>query len=91
MNKTLPEKYRCKNDENPFNKLPFFLKGIVKRKVRNTLGGRLRLFIVGAAAPNPNILADFRKFDLNSLQGYGLTECSPLVAGNNDFFYKAKK
>ena len=89
MNKTLPEKYRKENqDENPFNFLPFFIKKIVKNKVKNTLGGRLRVFIVGAAAANPEILSDFRKLNLNTLQGYGLTECSPLVAGNTDFFQK---
>ena len=89
MNKTLPKKYRKENqDENPFNNLPFFLKKIVKTKVKNTLGGRLRVFIVGAAAANPMILSDFRNLNLNTLQGYGLTECSPLVAGNTDFFQK---
>ena len=89
MNKTLPEKYRKENqDENPFDSLPFFIKKIVKTKVKNTLGGRLRVFIVGAAAANPEILSDFRKLNLNTLQGYGLTECSPLVAGNTDFFQK---
>lgn len=89
MNKTLPEKYRKENqDENPFDNLPFFIKKIVKNKVKNTLGGRLRVFIVGAAAANPEILSDFRKLNLNTLQGYGLTECSPLVAGNTDFFQK---
>ena len=89
MNKSLPEKYRKKNqDENPFDSLPFIMKKIVKAKVKNTLGGRLRVFIVGAAAANPVILSDFRKLNLNTLQGYGLTECSPLVAGNTDFFQK---
>lgn len=89
MNKSLPKKYRKENqDENPFDKLPFFMKTIVKTKVKNTLGGRLRVFIVGAAAANPEILSDFRKLSLNTLQGYGLTECSPLVAGNTDFFQK---
>ena len=89
MNKTLPKKYQKENqDENPFNTLPFFLKKIVKTKVKNTLGGRLRVFIVGAASANPDILSDFRKLNLNTLQGYGLTECSPLVAGNTDFFQK---
>ena len=89
MNKTLPEKYRKENqDENPFDTLPFFLKKIVKTKVKNTLGGRLRVFIVGAASANPAIVSDFRKLKLNTLQGYGLTECSPLVAGNTDFFQK---
>ena len=88
MNNSLPEKYKENKNENPFSKLPFFIKMIVKTKVKNTLGGRLRVFIVGAAAANPNILSDFRNLGLNSLQGYGLTECSPLVAGNTDFFQK---
>ena len=88
MNKTLPSKYRKENNENPFNSLPFILKKIVRNKVKNTLGGRLRVFIVGAAAANPDVVADFRALNLNTLQGYGLTECSPLVAGNTDFFQK---
>ncbi len=87
MNKSLPEKYK-KENENPYNSLPFFMKKIVRNKVKNTLGGRLRVFIVGAAAANPNIVADFRALKLNTLQGYGLTECSPLVSGNTDFFQK---
>ena len=87
MNKSLPEKY--KNDKgNPFYNLPFYLKKIVKMKVKNTLGGRIRVFIVGAAAANPDIIADFKSLNLTTLQGYGLTECSPLVAGNTDFFQK---
>lgn len=87
MNTSLPKKYR-KEDTNPFSDLPFFMKSIVRNKVKNTLGGRLRVFIVGAAAANPNIISDFRALKLNTLQGYGLTECSPLVAGNTDFFQK---
>ena len=87
MNKSLPEKYK-KPEGNPFNDLPFYLKKIVKTKVKNTLGGRLRVFIVGAAAANPEIVSDFKNLKLMTLQGYGLTECSPLVAGNTDFFQK---
>lgn len=88
MQKSLPEKYtkNLKEKENIIDKLPFFLKEIVKLKVKNTLGGRLRLFIVGAAAVNPEIADMFDKLGLNSLQGYGLTECAPLVAGNTDFY-----
>lgn len=88
MNKSLPDKYKKQSNENPYSDLPFLLKKIVKTKVRNTLGGRLRLFIVGAAAANPNIISDFRDLNLKTLQGYGLTECAPLVAGNTDFFQK---
>ena len=87
MNKSLPEKYR-KENENPYNNLPFIIKKVVKSKVKNTLGGRLRVFIAGAASLNPIIVSDFDKLGLNTLQGYGLTECSPLVAGNTDFYKK---
>ncbi len=87
MKTSLPEKY-TKDTENPIDKLPFFIKKIVKNKVKNTLGGRLRVFIVGAASVNPEIANTFDKLGLNSLQGYGLTECAPLVAGNTDFFKK---
>ena len=88
VNRGLPKKYQKENNENPFPSLPFYLKKIVRTKVKNTLGGRLRVFIVGAASVNPNIVSDFRDLKLNTLQGYGLTECSPLVAGNTDFFQK---
>ena len=85
LKKSLPEKY-TKDGKNSIDKLPFILRKIVSRKVKNTLGGRLRVFIVGAAAVNPEIANTFDKLKLNSLQGYGLTECAPLVAGNTDFF-----
>ena len=88
MNKSLPDKYKNPNG-NPYNDLPFFIKKVVKSKVKNSLGGRLRVFIVGAAAVNPTIVDDFDALGLNTLQGYGLTECSPLVAGNNDFYKKS--
>ena len=85
LKKSLPEKY-TKDEKDIIEKLPFYLKTIVKNKVKNSLGGRLRVFIVGAAAVNPEIANTLEKLGLNSLQGYGLTECAPLVAGNTDFY-----
>lgn len=85
--KSLPKYY--KEGTNIIDNLPFFLRPIVKHKIKKSLGGNLSTFIVGAAAVNPVIVEDFVKYGIRVLQGYGLTECSPLVAGNNDFYYKA--
>lgn len=84
---SLPKKY-CKEGTNIIENLPFYIQAIVKRKVKISLGGRIRAFIVGAATLNPTIVSSFRKLGMKSIQGYGLTECSPLVAGNNDFYIK---
>lgn len=86
VKKSLPGKYS--KNEDIINSLPFFLQKIVKRKVKNSLGGRIRAFIVGAAPLNPEIITSFQKLGMRCLQGYGLTETSPLVAGNNDFYIK---
>ena len=85
---SLPEKY-TKDESKIIDNLPFYLKAIVKKKVKKSLGGKIKTFIVGAAAIKPDIVEAFFKLGIKVLQGYGLTECSPLVAGNNDFYYKA--
>ena len=88
LKESLPKKYT--QDENKIiDKLPFYLKPIVRRKIKKSLGGKIKTFIVGAAAIKPEIVENFFKLGIKVLQGYGLTECSPLVAGNNDFYYKA--
>ncbi len=86
LEKSLPKAFQ-KPGKSILDTIPFFMKPIVKRKVKKSLGGNLHTFIVGAAAISPNIVEDFFKLGIRVLQGYGLTECSPLVAGNNDFFH----
>ena len=42
------------------------------------------MFVVGAAAPNPEVSKGLRDFGFLVIQGYGITECSPIVALNRD-------
>lgn len=49
--------------------------------VLDALGGKLRVVITGAAALNPDILRAFEDFGITVLQGYGMTECTPLISG----------
>lgn len=56
-------------------------------EIQQTFGGRLKLFISGGAAIDPEILKGLRGFGINAVQGYGLTECSPLAAVNRDVYF----
>ena len=56
--------------------------------IQDIFGGHLRLVITGAAPIKQEVVRDFTNFGIVTLNGYGLTECSPLVLGNNDKFQK---
>ena len=60
----------------------------VYKQIHESVGGRLRLILTGAAAIDPEVSKFFRRIGMMVLQGYGLTECAPLVAGNSDFAFK---
>ena len=51
-------------------------------KIRAPLGGRLKDIIVGGAAIDAETIDWFADIGINVSQGYGITECSPLVAVN---------
>jgi len=55
---------------------------IVARKLRRRLGGRVRLIVSGAAALAPELSRTFVGLGLPIIQGYGLTEFSPVVSCN---------
>jgi long-chain acyl-CoA synthetase len=57
-------------------------------KVHETFGGELKAFIAGGAAIDPAILKGMRDLGLDCVQGYGLTECAPILALNRDVDYK---
>lgn len=55
---------------------------LVRRKVATRFGGRLKAFVSGGAALNPDIGKFFLALHVNLLQGYGQTEASPVVSAN---------
>ena len=92
---------KVKEDPKTYDKL---MKGIkiskflmkfhidVRRKlfaqIHETFGGRLRLIILGGAPVNPEILQFFQDIGFICVQGYGLTECAPILALNRDCDFK---
>ncbi|MGN0710061.1 MAG: AMP-dependent synthetase/ligase [Anaerovoracaceae bacterium] len=57
------------------------LSRMMFRQIYNGLGGKLRMFIAGAAALDPQIYRDFEDCGVTILEGYGMTECTPLISG----------
>lgn len=58
------------------------LKALVANKIMAKLGGRLRLAICGGAPLSAAVAQTFIGLGLNLIQGYGLTETSPIISGN---------
>ncbi len=55
---------------------------LVFRKIRASLGGRFRLTISGGATLNEKLARFFGRVGIKILEGYGLTETSPVVSVN---------
>lgn len=58
------------------------------KQIHDIFGGRMRLIILGGAPVKPEILSFFQSMGFLCVQGYGLTECAPILALNRDKFFK---
>ncbi len=56
------------------------LRGLVWHTVRLKLGGRLRFIITGGAPCPRHVLEGFKRIHVKFIEGYGLTECAPVVS-----------
>ena len=64
------------------SKIGINVAGSAAKKITAQFGGRIRMFIAGGAKVDPKVLEFFRNLGIMTLQGYGLTETSPMVALN---------
>ena len=60
----------------------FFCQILVRRKIKNQFGGKLKAFVSGGGALDQKIGNFLNSIGLPTLQGYGLTETSPVVSCN---------
>ena len=64
------------------------IRRIIFKEVHENLGGKARLFVAGGAALDPEAERGFNNFGIKMLQGYGLTESSPVIAAEDDKYQR---
>jgi long-chain acyl-CoA synthetase len=63
-------------------------KKTIFKELHHRFGGSIRSFIAGGAAPDPMVAKGLRDLGFNFIQGYGLTETSPILALNSPNNFK---
>ncbi len=58
------------------------------RRVLAAFGGELRFIISGGAPLREDLVKDFDDFGITLINGYGITECSPLISANRNRFVR---
>lgn len=67
---------------NALRKIGIDLRGKLFSKIREAFGGEVRMLVSGGAPINPEILDFYDAIGISTLNGYGITECAPLIAVN---------
>ena len=58
------------------------------KEIHDNFGGKLRLFVAGGAALDPETEKGFNELGIKMYQGYGLTESSPVIAAEDDKYIR---
>ncbi|MEY8365862.1 AMP-binding protein [Anaerovoracaceae bacterium 41-7] len=67
---------------------PKLMKKLFKA-IHQNFGNNITLLIAGGAAIDPKVIEDFEAMGLPMIQGYGMSECAPIIAVNQDRYSKA--
>ncbi len=73
---------------NGLRKIGIDLRGPLFKSVRAAFGGNVEMIICGGAALNQDIIDFFESVGIVILNGYGITECAPLISCNRNEYRK---
>lgn len=73
---------------NGLRKVGIDLRRVLFKSVTKNFGGQLEMIICGGAALNQEIIDFFEDIGITILNGYGITECAPLISCNRNEYRK---
>jgi long-chain acyl-CoA synthetase len=73
---------------NGLRKIGLDLRRVLFKSVLVSFGGKLEMIICGGANLNQDIIDTFDAFGITILNGYGITECAPLISCNRNKYQK---
>jgi long-chain acyl-CoA synthetase len=73
---------------NALLKVGIDLRRVFFKSILETFGGKLEMIICGGASLNQDIIDFFNSIGITILNGYGITECSPLISCNRNKYQK---
>ena len=73
---------------NTLLKLHIDIRKIVFKQIIDNFGGKLRMVLYGAASLDKDTIIGLNNFGINSIQGYGLTETSPVLTAEAENKHK---
>lgn len=73
---------------NGLRKVGIDLRKTLFKSVTKNFGGKLEMIICGGAALNQDIIDTFEAIGITILNGYGITECAPLISCNRNKLQK---
>ena len=73
---------------NGLRKVGIDLRRVLFKSVTKNFGGNLEMIICGGAALNQDVIDFFEDIGITILNGYGITECAPLISCNRNEYRK---
>ncbi len=84
----LPKLQKGRRISNMLRKMHIDVRKKLFKEIHDVLGGNIRLFVSGAAALDVEVERGFNDLGFRIVQGYGLTETSPVISAGTDDHYR---
>jgi len=73
---------------NSLMRIKIDFRRVIFKSILSAFGGNLKLIVTGGAPIDDKYINGFRDFGINVLNGYGITECSPIVSVNRNNYFR---